>query len=77
MIQKLKNFLSSIKVWDIVEGLLSTYSFNSAHRDTITCVDVQPGNNSVFASTSLDCEALTWDIRQSKPAHGIKIFKII
>ena len=66
------NFSCSIKVWDIAEGLLSIHSFNFAHKDTITCVDAKPDNNSVFATTSLDCEALIWDIRKSKPAHGKK-----
>ncbi|XP_006565157.2 methylosome protein 50 isoform X2 [Apis mellifera] len=59
-----------IKIWDISE-LMATYSFGFAHTDTITCIDVKPESNSEFASTSSDCEALMWDIRQSKPAQSI------
>ena len=59
-----------IKVWDIAE-LLATYSFGFAHTDIVTCVDAQPGSNTTFVSTSLDCEALLWDVRQAKPAQSI------
>ncbi|KZC12058.1 PREDICTED: methylosome protein 50-like [Dufourea novaeangliae] len=59
-----------IKVWDI-EELIATHSFGFAHTDIVTCVNVQPRNSSVFVSTSFDCEALMWDIRQSKPAQSI------
>lgn len=50
---------------------MATYSFGFAHTDTITCIDVKPESNTEFASTSSDCEALMWDIRQSKPAQSI------
>lgn len=60
-----------IIVWDMAEGLGSTCSYNSAHKDTVTCVDAQPRSNSIFTSTSIDGDALTWDIRKPKPAHGI------
>ncbi|XP_043261819.1 methylosome protein 50-like [Colletes gigas] len=59
-----------IKVWDITE-LITTYSFPYAHENAVTCVDVQPRSNTTFVSTSLDCEALMWDLRQSKPAQSI------
>ncbi|XP_012143668.1 methylosome protein WDR77 isoform X2 [Megachile rotundata] len=59
-----------LKVWDLVE-LIVTYSFGYAQTDVITCVHVQPQSTTTFASTSLDGEALMWDIRQSKPAHSI------
>ncbi|KAG8039889.1 hypothetical protein G9C98_000618 [Cotesia typhae] len=35
---------------------------------TITCVDVMPKNDWIFGSTSLDCEAILWDLRQPKPS---------
>lgn len=63
----------SIKVWNVTEDLKSMYSYNSAHCDTITCVSAQPKSDSIFASTSVDSNALTWDIRKAKPAHGRKI----
>ncbi|KOC67425.1 Methylosome protein 50 [Habropoda laboriosa] len=59
-----------IKVWDVTE-LMVTQSFDYAHIDTVTCVDVKPKSNTEFASTSSDCEALLWDIRQIKPAQSI------
>ncbi|XP_033340350.2 methylosome protein WDR77 [Megalopta genalis] len=59
-----------IKVWDTAE-LLATHSFSFAHTDIVTSVDVQPKSSSTFVSTSLDCEALIWDIRQSEPAQSI------
>ncbi|XP_076619515.1 methylosome protein WDR77 [Colletes latitarsis] len=59
-----------IKVWDITE-LIATYSFPCAHENAVTCVDVRPRSNTTFVSTSLDCEALMWDLRQSKPAQSI------
>lgn len=62
--------LYSIKVWDISE-LMATQSFNSAHIDAITCVDVKPESNTEFVSTSMDCEGLLWDLRQGKPAQSM------
>ncbi|XP_003396893.1 methylosome protein 50 [Bombus terrestris] len=59
-----------IKIWDISE-LMATCSFSFAHTDLITCVDVKPGSNTEFASTSYDCEALMWDIRLARPAQSI------
>ncbi|XP_078040859.1 methylosome protein WDR77 [Augochlora pura] len=59
-----------IKVWDTTE-LLATHSFGFAHTDIVTAVDAQPKSNTTFVSTSLDCEALLWDIRQSNPAQSI------
>lgn len=59
-----------IKVWDL-EELITQKSFGFAHTDIITSVDVQPRSDTTFVSTSLDCEALIWDIRQSKPAQRI------
>ncbi|XP_031826177.1 methylosome protein WDR77 [Nomia melanderi] len=59
-----------IKVWDTAE-LMAIHSFSFAHTDIITSVDAQPRNNTTFVSTSLDCEALIWDIRQSNPAQSI------
>ncbi|XP_043463499.1 methylosome protein 50-like [Leptopilina heterotoma] len=60
-----------IKVWNVTEDLKSMYSYNSAHCDTITCVSAQAKSDSIFASTSMDSDALIWDIRKEKPAHGI------
>lgn len=59
-----------IKIWDISE-LIATYSFNFAHTDLITCVNVKPGSNTEFVSTSYDCEALMWDVRLTRPAQSI------
>ena len=59
-----------LKVWDLSE-LLVTHSFGYAHIDVVTCVDAQPKSTTAFVSTSSDCEALMWDIRQSKPAQSI------
>lgn len=59
-----------IKVWDL-EELCATHSFAFAHTDIVTCVDTHPNCDSVFMSVSLDCEALMWDVRQSKPAKSI------
>lgn len=59
-----------IKVWDL-EELLTQKSFGFAHTDIITSIDVQPKSDTTFISVSLDCEALIWDIRQSKPAQRI------
>ncbi|OAD58533.1 Methylosome protein 50 [Eufriesea mexicana] len=59
-----------IKIWNISE-LMATYSFGFAHTDTVTCVDVKPGSNSEFVSTSSDCKALIWDTRLQKPAQCI------
>ncbi|XP_034937934.1 methylosome protein 50-like [Chelonus insularis] len=56
-----------IKVWHAAE-LLAENSFSSCHTGIITSVDVMPKSDSVFASTSLDCDALIWDIKQSTPA---------
>ncbi|XP_057342023.1 methylosome protein 50-like [Microplitis mediator] len=56
-----------IKVWQISD-LLAEYSFLNAHTNSITCVDVMPKNDWIFGSTSLDCQAFIWDLRQSKPA---------
>ncbi|XP_060832024.1 methylosome protein WDR77-like [Bombus pascuorum] len=59
-----------IKIWDISE-LMATNSFSFAHTDLITCVNVKPGSNTEFVSTSYDCEALMWDIRLTRPAQSI------
>ncbi|XP_076646990.1 methylosome protein WDR77 isoform X2 [Halictus rubicundus] len=59
-----------IKVWDTAE-LIATHSFSFAHTDIVTSVDVQPKSTTTFVSTSLDCEALMWDIRQPNPAQSI------
>lgn len=59
-----------LKVWDIAE-LIATHSYGTAHTEIITCVDTQPKSDAIFASTSLDGEALVWDIRESKPAKSI------
>lgn len=50
---------------------MATYSFSFAHTDLITCVDVKPGSNTEFVSTSYDCEALMWDTRLTKPAQSM------
>jgi len=60
----------SIKVWDTTE-MITTASFNQAQANAITSVAVQPESDSVFVSTSLDSEALIWDIRDPKPAVGL------
>lgn len=59
-----------IKVWDTAE-LIATHSFSFAHTDVVTSIDVQPRSTTTFVSTSLDCEALIWDIRQQNPAQSI------
>ncbi|XP_076287392.1 methylosome protein WDR77 [Lasioglossum baleicum] len=59
-----------IKVWDTAE-LIATLSFSFAHTDIVTSIDVQPRSTTTFVSTSLDCEALIWDIRQQNPAQSI------
>ncbi|KAJ8666947.1 hypothetical protein QAD02_008609 [Eretmocerus hayati] len=69
------NFVSSgmdscIKVWDAAE-MIATSSFHQAQTDIVTCVETQPNSNSVFVSTSMDCEALLWDVRKFKPALGL------
>lgn len=46
--------------------MTSTYS--PAHSDIVACVHSKPTDESVFASASLDGEALIWDIRNEKPA---------
>ncbi|XP_054013340.1 methylosome protein 50-like isoform X1 [Hylaeus anthracinus] len=61
---------SCIKVWNIAE-LIAMHSYHYAHQNAVTSIDVQPRSNSIFVSTSLDCEALMWDIRQAKPALSI------
>ncbi|XP_058791274.1 methylosome protein WDR77-like [Phymastichus coffea] len=59
-----------IKIWDTTEILATTF-FNQAQTDIITCVQTQVNSNSVFLSTSMDHEALIWDIRKTKPAIGL------
>ncbi|XP_011494723.1 PREDICTED: methylosome protein 50-like [Ceratosolen solmsi marchali] len=61
---------SCIKVWDMTE-IIAIYSFNQAQTDIITSTEVQVDSDAVFLSTSMDCEALLWDIRKSKPALGL------
>jgi methylosome protein 50 len=50
--------------------IITTYSFHQAQTDIITSVETQFGSDAVFLSTSMDCEALLWDIRKTKPAIG-------
>lgn len=61
------SLLYSIKVWQISD-LYAEYTYLNAHTSTITCVDVMPKNDWIFGSTSLDCEAILWDLRQPKPS---------
>ncbi|KAK0090999.1 hypothetical protein PV326_003889 [Microctonus aethiopoides] len=59
-----------IKLWEASE-LVAEHSYSFAHTNIITSVDVKPASDSVFISTSLDCEAVVWDVRESKPATGV------
>ncbi|XP_046435347.1 methylosome protein 50 [Neodiprion fabricii] len=59
-----------VKVWDTVE-MYSSHTFSPAHTDTVTCVQAQPKSIDIFASISLDHDALLWDLRQQKPASCI------
>lgn len=59
----------SIKLWEASE-LVAEHSYSFAHTNIITSVDVKPASDSIFISTSLDCEAVVWDVRESKPATG-------
>ncbi|KAH0550604.1 methylosome protein 50-like [Cotesia glomerata] len=56
-----------MKVWQISD-LYAEYTYLNAHTSTITCVDVMPKNDWICGSTSLDCEAILWDLRQPKPS---------
>lgn len=47
--------------------------YTPAHNDIVACVDSKPTDESVFASASLDGEALIWDTRNEKPATS-KLF---
>jgi len=57
-----------LKVWNLTD-LIAEYSFNGAHRNIISCVDARPKSDDTFASSSLDGEAVMWDVRKEKPAE--------
>ncbi|XP_066590331.1 methylosome protein WDR77-like [Prorops nasuta] len=59
-----------IKIWNVSE-LLSVNTFQFAHTNIVTSVDTKPNSNSTFVSTSLDQEALIWDIRLPLPAYSV------
>ncbi|XP_014210089.1 methylosome protein 50-like [Copidosoma floridanum] len=60
----------NIKIWDTTE-MITTLSFNQAQTNVITGIAAQFESDTVFVSTSLDSEALLWDIRDPKPATGL------
>lgn len=64
-----KYYLYSIKLWDTNE-MVAIHSYNYAHIDIITSVDMQPDSHTIFVSASMDGDALLWDVRQPNPAHS-------
>ncbi|XP_011308811.1 methylosome protein 50-like [Fopius arisanus] len=59
-----------LKVWE-TSTLMVEYTYQLAHTAIITSVDVLSKSNSVFMSTSLDSEAVLWDVRTPKPARRL------
>ncbi|XP_063979314.1 methylosome protein WDR77-like [Diachasmimorpha longicaudata] len=62
-----------LKVWE-VSSMLAVHSYQTAHIAIITSVDVLSKSDSSFVSTSLDSEAVIWDVRIPKPAR--RLYKI-
>ncbi|XP_015117051.1 methylosome protein 50 [Diachasma alloeum] len=62
-----------LKVWE-TSTMLAEHSYQTAHIAIITSVDVLSKSDTVFVSTSLDSEAVIWDVRTPKPAR--RLYKI-
>lgn len=44
-------------------------AYANAHTYSVTCVAVDPIGDSKFVSTSVDGEAMIWDIKDPRPAQ--------
>ncbi|XP_020292904.1 methylosome protein 50-like isoform X2 [Pseudomyrmex gracilis] len=61
----------SIRIWDMNDDFNLTHNYANAHTYSVTCVAVDPRGDLRFASTSVDGDAIIWDIKDSRPATYI------